>query len=190
MSWTADEQRAVSNVLLGSWPGTITFWGKDAFAAYLGELEARGLSAETALVAIRSVSGQFPPSAPELAAAARQHPDRPTFEECLAQLYGPGGVFGFKRSGVTVSPWVLKFTRDAGSDWLRLQPIDDPDEGKWARKNIKEAWDRFLEANEGRAVAEIAARSGRGSLGRLDPLAALNGPLSKELHDELVPRGF
>lgn len=164
----------VARALLGSWPSQVASWGREALGAYLHELEARGLSPEDALVAIRACSAdhKFPPSAPELAALARQDPSRPTFDELLTQLYGPGGVFGFKRSDVVLSPWVLKFVEDK-RDWLRNLPIDDDDEGKWERIRLKESWDAFCQATEGRAVHEIASRSGRGALGRLDPLAVL-----------------
>lgn len=175
MSWSAEEHKAVANALIGSWPGTITAWGREAFSLYVGELQARGLSAEDALQAVRKwpAGSDFPPSAPNLAAAARRDPERPTFDELLAQLYGPGGVFGFKRSGVTISDWVLKFVKRYGRERLRLLPVDDLDDGKWARRGLEQSWTAFLEATEGREVAEIAERSARGSLGRFDPAAAL-----------------
>jgi hypothetical protein len=182
VSWTPDELKAVGKALIGSWPGTIPGWGREAFSAYLGELQARSLTAEATLVAIRSwpAGSDFPPSAPNLAAAARHDPERPTFEELLAGLYGPGGMFGFKRSNVTISPWVVKFA-EGQEEHLRQLPIDDEDEGKWRRRELEEAWQRFLEATEGRAIHEIAARSGRGTLGRIDPLAAIGAGKSTEL---------
>lgn len=169
-----NDWKPVANGLLGSWPSQVASWGREVLAAYLAELEARGVTPEAALVAIRSCGAdqKFPPSAPELAALARRDPDRPTFDELLNQLYGPGGVFGFKRSGVTVSPWVEKFIEDK-RDWLRLLPMDDEAEGKWARLRLKESWEAFLAATEGRQVHEIAARSARGRLGRFNPAGVL-----------------
>lgn len=157
----------VGQALVGSWPSQVAGWGRSAIAAYMAELEARGLTPDAAVVAIRACGAEqkFPPSAPELAGLARQDPDRPTFDELLHQLYGPGGVFGFRRSGVTLSPWVLKFVEDKRS-WLHGLPVGDPDEGKWARLRIKEAWEAFCAATEGRQVHEIASRSARGALGR------------------------
>jgi hypothetical protein len=61
-----------------------------------------------------------------------------------------------------------------GRSWLAEAPVDDPDEGKWARKAIVEAWARFLDASEGREVAEVA-RGRRGSLGRPDFVDAIGG---------------
>lgn len=161
--------KPVANALLGSWPTQVNNWGREVIAAYCHELETRGVSPDAAVIAIRSCPAdqKFPPSAPELAGLARHDPTRPTFDELLHQLYGAGGVFGFKRSGVTISPWVLKFVEDKRT-WLHELPVGSPDEGKWARLRIKEAWDAFLAATEGREVHEIASRSARGGLGRPD----------------------
>lgn len=65
--------RPVAQALLGSWPQQVTSWGREGLAAYLAELEARGISPEAALQAIRSwpAGSDFPPSAPNLAARAR-----------------------------------------------------------------------------------------------------------------------
>lgn len=169
------EWKPVATALLGSWPNQVASWGPEALKAYISELQARGMTPESALVAVRSCLAEqrFPPSAPELAALARRDPSVPTFDELMAQLYGPGGVFGVKRSGVVISPYVRRFVVHHGSNRLRMFPVDDPDEGKWARKDIERSWTVFLEVNEGRAVAEIAARSARGSLGRVDPLTAI-----------------
>lgn len=167
--------KPVVNALLGSWPSQVTSWGREVIAAYCQELQARGVSPERALIALRSCPAdqRFPPSAPELAGLARTDPSRPTFDEMIAQLYGPGGVFGFKRSSVTISPWVEVFVDRHGRERLRMLEIDDPTEGKWRRRELEQAWEAFLEATEGRAVHEIAARSVRGTLSRVDPLALL-----------------
>lgn len=166
--------RQVARALLGRWPSQVGAWGEDGITAFIEELQADGLTPEQALRAIRMHRPEkdFPPSVAAVSKLARQDPDRPTFDEMLTQLYGPGGVFGFKRSGVTVSPWVLEFVERSGRERLRLLPIDDPREGKWCRRDLERSWTAFLEASEGREVAQIAARSSRG-LGRVDPLVAL-----------------
>lgn len=161
----------VGRALIGSWPSQVASWGKDAIQAYVDEIQARGVTPDRALVAIRCCTGSFPPSAGELAAQARKDPDQPTADELLAQLYGPGGAFGFKRSGVTVSPWVLAFVESYGRERLRMLEVDDPKDGKWRRRELMESWERFLEANEGRQVHEIARRSS--GLSQLDPLATV-----------------
>lgn len=137
-----------------------------------------GYDGEQIAYALRALiaSGQvFGPTPGEIVAAVRTDPSRPTFEEMLHGLYGPGGIYGFKRSGVTISPWVTAFADNFGRERLRLLEIEDPDEGKWRRRELQDAWERFLEANESRQAHEIAARSGRGTLGRINPLAAIEG---------------
>lgn len=178
MTWTPEQHRTVTRALIGSWPSQVASWGPDAIAAYIEELQARSVQAEGALVAIRACpAGQkFPPSAPELAALARQDPNRPTFDELMAQLYGPGGVFGFKRSNVTISPWVTAFVALPGNrERLRLLEVDDPSEGKWRRRELQDSWESFLAASEGREVAAIATGR-RGELGRPDLLGAIGLP--------------
>jgi len=65
------DERDVARALLGSWPGTVSAWGREGIAAYLSELEARGAHPEAVLLAIRSwPPAEFPPSAPSLARAA------------------------------------------------------------------------------------------------------------------------
>jgi hypothetical protein len=159
---------------MGSWPERVGLWGKDGIAAYLEELEARGVSAQAALIAIRSCdAGQaFPPSAPELAGLVQRDPSRPTATEAIEQIYGPGGVFGFKRANVTVSPWVLAFVDRYGPDRLRLLEVDDDEYGALRRKELGQAYEEFLVAMEGRELHEIATGRRR-QLGRFDPLASL-----------------
>lgn len=157
--------------LLGSWPSQVSSWGKEAIAAYVQDLAARGVTPESALVAVRSCDGtqRFPPSAPELAALARQDPDRPTFDEAYQQLYGPGGVFGVRRAGVTVSEWVTAFAADYGHERLRMLEVDDPDWGHQRRRELRASWEQFVETVESRDLAQVArGRSSRRGLGRPD----------------------
>jgi hypothetical protein len=158
--------------LLGSWPERVTSWGEEGIAAYVEELEARGVTPAAALVAIRSCpAGQkFPPSAPELAALARHDPSRPTFDEAYRMIYGPGGTLGFKRSGVQISPWVTAFVERYGVERLRLLEVDG-DYGNLVRKDLRQSWEQFLEATEGREVAALATGR-RSELGSFDPLSA------------------
>jgi hypothetical protein len=169
----------VGRALLGRWPSQVAQWGKSGIAAYVEELQADGLSPEQALAALRQHrpddGKDYPPSVAQVRGLALQDPERPSADELIVQLYGPGGVFGFKRSNVTVSPWVTAFVDYHGRERLRFAPIDDPDAGKWAVKRIQESWQSFLQVNDGRTVAEIAQRSARGIPTRLDPYAAIGG---------------
>lgn len=195
MTWTPEAQRAVGRALLGSWPGTVAAWGADAIAAYLAELQARGLSAEGVLIAIRTwpAGTDFPPSAPNLAAAARRDPNAPTFAEMLELVYGRGGVLRARPAqrvfageaererawraaalerAALMHPLVTGFVASQGVARLRMLPLDDPDYGPIRRKELAAEWAEFVERNEGREVAALVAGR-RGEMGAFDPARAL-----------------
>lgn len=197
MTWTAEDQRAVGRALLGSWPGTVAAWGADAIAAYIAELEARGLTADGVLFAIRTwpSGSDFPPSASNLGAGARRDPSVPTFDELVSLVYGRAGILKARlpyigpirdpervRHDTAIAraremhPLVYAFVAAPRRlEWLRLLEIDDPDDGHFRRKELADAWARHLEASEGRDLAALASRRGPGELRRLDPLAAVMG---------------
>lgn len=205
MTWTAEEQREIGTALLGSWPGTMTAWGKEAIAAYISELRARGLTAEQTLTAIRTwpAGSDFPPSAPNLAALARQDPSTPTPEEAYRLIYGPrgvmrarpapGGSYGSEaemlgarnearvKRAYELHPMLGAFVERFGVDRLAMLEVDDPDYGELRRRDVREAWERHCEAMQGRDVAALAAGQRRGEMGRFDPLAALGRPRRGEL---------
>ena len=195
--WTPDEQRAVKRALLGSWPGTITQWGRDAFAAYVGEMQARGLSCSQVLVAIRTwpAGSDFPPSAPNLAAVARRDPSRPTASEAIELIFGAAGALAARTAvrkarwdigererlddaaaldrAATLHPLIAPFIRSqGGARRLRGLNLTDPEWGAARRRTLAADWDAFVEAQEGRAVAAIVSGR-RGELAAFDPLAAL-----------------
>lgn len=194
MTWTTVEIADVGRSLLGSWPGTITAWGRDAFEAYLHVLQARGLTADEVLRAIGTwpAGTDFPPSAPNLAAAARKDPSAPTFEEMCQLVFEAGGVLravgvhDFDRRlrerlrdeaqwarAATMHPLVGAFVRSYGLDRLRGLDLTDPAFGAARRHQLHEAWDAFCEAHESREVAAIAGGRRAEGLARLDPLTAL-----------------
>lgn len=196
MTWTAEEQKSVGTALLGSWPGTITTWGREGFSAYIAELEARGLTAERVLVAVRTwpAGSDFPPSAPNLAAAARRDPGQPTFSETIRLIFGPGGVLSARTSdrrsswgpgerdhadeaamlerAASMHPLVGAFIQREGLWRLRSLNLDDEERGGIRRHELLQRWEQHLEATEGRDVVALAAPR-RGGLAKLDPLAAL-----------------
>ncbi len=102
----------------------------------------------------------------------------------LEQIYGPGGLLGYKRRGVTVHPLVEEFAKRERLDRLRELEVEG-DRGHLIRNDLKQSYEQFLEANEHREVAAIAAGR-RGELGRLDPLAALSPARSAATGLELV----
>ena len=188
--------RPVARALLGSWPERVGLWGKEGVAAFIEELQARGVTTGGALAAIRSCDEhqRFPPSAPELAALARRDPSAPTFAEAYAAIYGPRGVLrarppyppgGWSGSELQAAcdelalqraferhPLLGAFIRAYGLARLRMLEVDDPDYGEIRRKELRSDFEQYVAANEHREVAALVAGR-RGSLGRLDPLAAL-----------------
>ena len=107
--------------LIGSWPSQVNSGGRETIAAYVAELEARGVSPDAALVAIRSSDGEFPPSAGKLAAAARTDPSAPTFDELLGGLYAPGGVVRALWSWTSASNGSGTWIRGRGSTSSRAR---------------------------------------------------------------------
>lgn len=195
MTWTAEQQRDVGTALLGSWPATMTAWGKEAIAAYIGELRARGLTAEQVLTAIRTwpAGSDFPPSAPNLAAAARKDPSKPTFDEALELWrhalrawnlpltgnYGSEAEMAKLRKqrvldrAAGMHPLVASFVDRHGV--YRLQDEVGELDGQYGairRQELEAAWQEHCDAFDGRETAALASGR-RGEMGRLDPLSAL-----------------
>ena len=163
--------RDVGTTLLGTWPSQVASWGREAIAAYVAELQARGLDPDGAIATLRSCEDRFPPSAGEIAAAARRDPSQPTFDEMLVLL---------RRAMKAANPAqrladrriVAAFVERQGWGRLRNLPLDDPDWGEKTRRELREAWDRHVEAFDGREAAALASGD-RDGLQRLDPLASL-----------------
>jgi hypothetical protein len=153
MSWNPADQRAVATALLGSWPDTIARWGQEAFAAYLSELEARGLYAADALLAIRAwpPGSDFPPSAPNLAGVALRDPTWPDWTDAFAQIWGTG------RDRRDRHPVVAAFIKRYGEQRLELLEIYDPDYGAIRQREVQEAFERFAARHEQDSRATLAA---------------------------------
>lgn len=140
----------------------------------------------------------FRPVPGEIVAQARHDASVPTFDEAFALIFGRGGALKARRpAGVYADasamaraddaavwarlegrhPLVVAFVQRQGLDRLRQMPVDDPDEGMWRRKELREGWELHVDAFDGREVTAIVAGSGREGLRRLDPLAGLPGQL-------------
>jgi hypothetical protein len=71
-------------------------------------------------------------------------------------------------------PLVQAFVNRQGIRRLSLLEVDDPEWGEVKRKELRDAWDRHVEAMADRDVAElVAGGERRPGLNRFDPLAAL-----------------
>lgn len=194
----------VAEALLGSWPTQVAGWGRKGLAAYGSELRARGVSPEMALVAIRACpsSQAFPPSAPELAALARCDPGQPTAEEIEQIIFGQGGVTSARLAAGAefaneaamlsatddarqaraweVSPMVGAFVQTFGLGRLRRLQLEHPQFGHSQRKELREAWERFVISQAGRETHAIA-RGRRGELGRPDLLGSIPGAPHRQI---------
>lgn len=81
-----NDWREVTTAVIGGWPGQQ--FDRERMAAYVHELQARDLSADEALAAVREYRGQFPPSAATVAGMVdvhRQGPP-PTWRAAYAQI--------------------------------------------------------------------------------------------------------
>lgn len=191
--------KPVATALLGSWPSQVAAWGREALGAFLDELQARGVTPEAALVAIRCCPAEqkFPPSAPELAAAARRDPSKPTFAEALVLIQSALRAWNQPLQGDFANeaqmlkareqqvadrakeahPLVSSFIGRYGVSRLQdaLADLADETYGGVRRKALQAEWARHCEAQEGREVAAIVAPR-RGELDSFDPLVTLGAP--------------
>lgn len=211
MTWTTDDRRQAASLLLGSWPGTMAAWGREAITAYLAVLEARGLTAEQVRAAILAwpAGSDFPPSAPNLAAAALNDPATPTFDELLtlirtalrATTLPLHGDFSNEAQMIQareqrvleraegMHPLVFSFIARHGVRRLQVEVGDlDGDYGAIRRNELAAAWDEHRDRMRDRDVHAISAGQRRGELGRFDPLAAL-GPVARPAAGELTKGG-
>jgi hypothetical protein len=187
------EWKDVGQVLLGSWPSQVAAWGREGIAAFLAELQGRRLSADQAIVALRSWEDKWPPSASEVARMVRTDPSLPTFDEAMMlivavakQTQRPSGPFGsegemhgaYHQAVLTAldqhHPMVRSFAERQGMGRLLALPVNDPQWGEKVRRELREAWESHLEAMDRREVAQLASGAGcPADLQRLDPLASL-----------------
>lgn len=175
-------------VLLASWPDRVNAWGREGIAAYCGELEARGLTPEAAIAAVRTFATAFPPAAGEVAAAGTPPP--PAFTEAFAAIYGRRGALklatyvGFPPDRINdgrviaraneTHPLIGGFVGRYGIRRLQLLEVDHPDYGAARRRELNREWDQYVAANAGRDRAALAAGAPRaGGLSRLDPARML-----------------
>jgi hypothetical protein len=137
----------------------------------------------------------FGPTPGEIVELIRADPSMPTGAEMVTLLYARGGVFKARppysgrpltdsdfeeaqwaRAG-ELHPSIGAFVRTQGLRRLRMLEVDHEVYGESTRRRLLEEWNTFIEANEGRDLAALAAGPARGQLGRFDPLAALpTGP--------------
>lgn len=196
MTWTNDDRKQVVSLLLGSWPGTMAAWGREAITAYLTVLEQRGLTAEQVSNAILAwpSGSDFPPSAPNLAAAALKDPSTPTFDETLTLIRAALRAYNLPLKGdFTAEAQMIRAREQNVLDRARdMHPLTgafiarhgvgrlmdevsalDGEYGAIRRNELAEAWEHHVDAMRDRDVHSLTAADRRGELRKFDPLAAL-----------------
>lgn len=185
----------VTQVLLGSWPSQVATWGREGIAAYVAELQARGVSAAAAIVAVRSSSSAFPPSAGELAELARRDPDDPLWPEVQQLIFGRGGVLAARtqvrkgwwepgerdalddeeasKRAASLHPLIAAFVESQGVERLRRLDLADPEFGEARRRTLAREWEEFCDVTERREIAAVVRRRVGGGLRSLNPAGSL-----------------
>lgn len=173
MSWDERTWDAFCGLLEEAWPGDF-----DDATARSWRVLLDPVSPEQATVALRRLlleGRRFRPSVSELLGAVRENPGRPTFEEALVLMRRavsraddtPGAL-----ACLADQPLVASFLERRGVPQFRVLPVDDPDWGEKTRRELREAWDRHVDAFDGREIAALAAGRPDG-LRQFDPLASL-----------------
>jgi hypothetical protein len=187
-----DDWESLCLLIEEGWPGEFDETAAKAWRLFLDDY-----TADQVMVALKTLvarGGTFRPSVAEVVAAIRKDPSLPTFEEAMKLIYGRGGVLRARPRESTfrdsaemarayhearlerardLHPLVSTFVDRFGIDRLDSIEINHPDYGDVKRKDLRDAWDRHVEAMDGRDVAALASGRRRGELGRLDPLEAL-----------------
>lgn len=187
MTWDARTWDAFCALLEEGWPGEFDDTARASWRVLLDATPP-----ETAIGALRTLlleGRRFRPSVSELLAATRRDPGRPTFEEAYRLIWGPRGVLRARPTSWGTAetaneaamararefhPSIAAFIERQGLDRLRMLDVDSDDYAELRRKELREAWDRFCEAIDGREIAALALTRGTDGPHRFDPLAALD----------------
>lgn len=206
-AWTEMEWDAFAALLERGWPGEFSEADGDAYRVLLAGV-APPLAVEALQVLVLR-GGTFRPSAAEIVGQATADPGKPTFEEAYRLIFGARGVLKARPAVATWStererqklldqaalqradelhPYVGAFVRTLGAGHLRMLPVDDEDYGPMRRRELREAWERFIVAADerirtGRAL-EGLGRARQIGPRRLDPLGVLGlTPQTPELEE-------
>jgi hypothetical protein len=195
-AWSSDDWDAFCSLLEHGFPGDFPPEASKAYRLLLDGTDPGEIVA--ALRRLLHRGHTFRPSAAELLGEVRADPSRPTFEEAFTLIYGPRGAFRARVSGrwadegerramiaaatrerlAGMHPLIGAFVDRLGMDYLRGLELEDPDYSQLRRKELRDAWERHVDAFGDREVAALAAGTPRGELGmhKFDPLAALGVP--------------
>lgn len=197
---TADPWLRLFNLLDNGWPGSLDPQDAKALRVLLDGIGFDRI--EQGIKRLLHQGATFRPSAAEILAAARHDPTRPTLEEAIVLIRSAlrarppkpwtwpdegarqRAIHEARRAALTDShPLVASFADRMGLDRIDalladVTPGEDrhgrrTDPATWARKELRDAWDRHITATEGREIAALAAGTGHEGVRRLDPLTAL-----------------
>jgi len=191
MSFTDREWEMFCALLEEAWPGEFDDEARTSWKILLDDIEPA-----TAISAVKRLlySGRkfYPrPAVSDVLAEIRTDPSLPTFDEAwllieraMVRTQTPSGLFETPGDMAKAHnelilaaldqhhPAIRSFAERQGLDRLRALQVDDPQWGEKTRRELRETWERHLEATDGREVAALA--SGRpDGLKQLDPLASL-----------------
>ncbi|MGH2870298.1 MAG: hypothetical protein ACRDNK_22360 [Solirubrobacteraceae bacterium] len=190
---TPEEWETICLLIEEGWPGEFTDASAAAWRVFLDDYQPEQVL--TALKMLVARGGRFRPSVAEVVEQIRSDPGKPTFDEALALIRTAlraynlplHGDFETERQMLHarerkvleradgMHPRVVSFIdrRSVGRLMDEVAEIEDERWGTRNRRDLQAAWEEHCDACEGREVA-VLARSGRGKLAPLDPLAALN----------------
>ncbi len=177
-------------ILDGAWPGEFTDAEEGAYYFMLDDF-----TAEQVMAALKALRGsRFRPAAGEIVEAIEgTTAAKPTWDEAwllirralnarVSRPYAGRDFDRAKHEAVRealegMHPLIGAFVHRQGIRHLLYLPVDDPERGHWEVKTLREAWLAHVDAMAGRELTALVAKSGRGELGRLDPLARLGAPV-------------
>lgn len=192
---TDQEWEVIALLLSKGWKGD---YGPGEDRAYRSLLD--GYDSQQIIRALRILAARgtpFLPAASEIVQAIEQDPNQPTFEEAFTALFD-GHVFRTQPLTGTydneaemltaranhasdrawnIHPLLGAFVDEYGPQRLRMLEVNHPEHGALVRKDLRGAWERFVEANAHRDAAMLA--SGRRRVlvrgpRRFDPAALMS----------------
>lgn len=177
---TDQEWEVVCAVLREGWPGD---WTPTDTSAAL-KVMLGGEDAQATLAALHAIARQpgrkFRPSVSEILGEIAHDPSLPTWAEARHAIWD-GGITaaGNEDDGLAradaVHPALGAFVALKGWQALRMAPVADPEYGELRLKELAREWADHLESWQHRGAhrAALAAVGRRGSLAKLEPLAAI-----------------
>jgi hypothetical protein len=178
VSWGDIEWDAFCALLEEGWPGEFAEDARVAWRVLLDDVQP--VAGVQALKRLLLAGIRFRPSAAELLAEVHHDPSKPTWEEAWTLIQrairrhrtDQALLAALDEHHASLRAFVERY----GPQRLRTLPVGDPVWGEQRLRELREAWDRHMDASETRQVAALAAGTGHDGLRRLDPLAAIPKP--------------